>query len=691
MAVVDSPAHLLSLKVMRVSRPEVSSAWQPFFSSSPYFSAHASASILSLQGNAPLPGHPKTLRDLTHASDILTLPSSFGSIQLGQTFASCLCVNNEAPFTVDSIRIRVEMQTITAKTLLYQTPEPGGKSLSTGDTLECIIDHEIKELGQHVLACAVTYRLPPNIRPIPGASEDSDDPTLQTFRKFYKFIVTNPLAVKTKVHSVRSPTALLTPSEREKIFLEVHIQNVTQETMHFERLSFEPTEEWEVQDPNVTDDNQSIFSGSIALMNPQDVRQYVFILSPTSTSILRPLAVPTPGSIFPLGRLNIIWRSLYGEPGRLLTSTLTRRIPLINPGPPVPSQASQHPASALPPHLKRAGTVPSRPQSPNPHSRPGTPPPRRPQSPTPNTQPMTSAAAAPANIEAHLTLREPLPSSVKVEEQLTLGFTLHVNMSSQGPNYNNRPLLFVIQHVLPSPPITAIPAPSHLTTVSTRDLTSPRASLSVLSSGFSTPTASGRGTPGNANAPGTFNYTLARQKLLVASSRSVSQIQDFYATHDEADAGVAGGVGAGEEEESDVIYPPPYPLNSSSRIAAAISGGTPIHASHSSTSTISSMNSTETQEDEETRKQQLYASYNFDLTYIPTRTGFYGVGGVRILYLGEGGGVSTSEGEMGSAVASGGDGSTGLGIQIGKKAQGEKRRAQIIKEYEVIAELMVSS
>ena len=172
-----------------VQRPGVVSTWQPFFSSSPHFSAHASASILSLQGYSPLPAHPKTLRDLTHASDLLTLPSSFGSIQLGQTFSSCLCVNNEAPFSVDSIRVCVEMQTATTKASLYQTPESSGTSLTSGDTLECIVGHEIKELGQHVLACTVTYRLPPNVRPIPGASGDPDDPGLLTFRRFYKFIV----------------------------------------------------------------------------------------------------------------------------------------------------------------------------------------------------------------------------------------------------------------------------------------------------------------------------------------------------------------------------------------------------------------------------------------------------------------------------------------------------------------------
>jgi len=80
------------------------------------------------------------------------------------------------------------MQTVTTKVTLHET-DSVGEHLAGGDTLEHVVHHEIKELGQHVLACTVTYRLPPNSRSVPGAAEDASDPTLQTFRKFYKFAV----------------------------------------------------------------------------------------------------------------------------------------------------------------------------------------------------------------------------------------------------------------------------------------------------------------------------------------------------------------------------------------------------------------------------------------------------------------------------------------------------------------------
>jgi len=154
------------------------------------YQAHSSASALSLQGKMPLTGYPKTLRDLTHTTQFLTLPSTFGSIQLGEIFSSCLCINNEAQVDIDGISVKVEMQTATSKAMLADLGEPGHQiAIASGDTFESIVTHEIKELGQHVLACTVTYQLPLTLQPPLAPSVNSGDASLQTFRKFYKFAV----------------------------------------------------------------------------------------------------------------------------------------------------------------------------------------------------------------------------------------------------------------------------------------------------------------------------------------------------------------------------------------------------------------------------------------------------------------------------------------------------------------------
>lgn len=319
-------------------RPTLATAWEPFYSSSPSFSARSTASVVSLQGKDPLPIHPKSLRDLTNASDMLTLPSSFGALQLGETFSSCLAVSNEAGEDISGVRLTVEMQTATTKVSLAEISPGSDNVLRGGDTLEAIVHHEIKELGQHVLGCAVQYRPPPGTRRLTRTEENEGDPLVQTFRKFYKFAVsqsvgtmnlvtqwvclkvTNPLSVKTKVHLPRSPSALLSRSEREKVFLEVHIQNLTQDALWFQRIGFECADGWNVEDINATtgDSGVGLFTGDNGLMQPQDMRQYIYILAPKVVPDF--LVTHPPGTVISLGRLDIAWRSSFGEPGRLLTS-----------------------------------------------------------------------------------------------------------------------------------------------------------------------------------------------------------------------------------------------------------------------------------------------------------------------------------------------------------------------------------
>lgn len=93
-------------------------------------------------------------------------------------------------------------------------------------------------------------------------------------------------------------------------------------------MQFECAEPWQVQDvnsailPNSADDKKSdsLYSGPMALMQPQDMRQYIYILTPIGSSLPEFPVTHDPGSVISLGRLDISWRSSLGEPGRLLTS-----------------------------------------------------------------------------------------------------------------------------------------------------------------------------------------------------------------------------------------------------------------------------------------------------------------------------------------------------------------------------------
>ncbi|KAF7983071.1 hypothetical protein HWV62_23979 [Athelia sp. TMB] len=629
-----------------MTRPSVASAWQPFYSSSPSLSAHSTASITSLQGKAPLPGHPKTLRDLTHATELLTLPSAFGAIQLGETFSSCLCVNNEANVDIEAVSLKVEMQTVTNKVPIAELGA-WNYTLPAGDTLENIVHHEIKELGQHVLACTVTYRLPPNARHAPGPAEDVSDPTLQTFRKFYKFAVTNPLSVKTKVHVPRSPSALLSAIEREKIFLEVHIQNLTQDPLWFERMDLEPVDGWKVQDENVMgegSEKQSIFAETTALMQPQDLRQYVYTLVPMNVPSFP--VTHTPGTIIPLGRLDISWRSTFGEPGRLLTSMLSRRIPL-----PPPVQA----ASAVPPYLQRTNPPggPPRPGSPQ-HahtpSRPSTPPIRpgspyrarasasissRPQSPGAG-QVQTQPLAAPvipiptSDLEADLMVRDIPRDEIELEKPFHVVCT--VRLAGNAPPRRRRIVRLAVQILQPRKAVSSAgPDGGHHGS----------SQLPHFGSGLISPSPT--------STPWRGTFTL--DKLPVGSPEQ-----------DDTDAQITTeGVGA-------VALPSPFVPASSNGVVSI--GSSAIFLN---TISLSSAGGGEAPAKAE-------GAQDFTLAYVPIAPGFSTIGGLRVIVVDD---QLMDDSEEGEATPVEGHSFFGTGAEV------RPAEASILREWDVIGEIWV--
>jgi trafficking protein particle complex subunit 13 len=71
------------------------------------------------------------------------------------------------------------MQTASSKILLQEI----SGTIEKGGMLEAVVHHEIKEVGQHVLACSIQYH-------VPGITQATSDSLSQAaFNKFYKFNV----------------------------------------------------------------------------------------------------------------------------------------------------------------------------------------------------------------------------------------------------------------------------------------------------------------------------------------------------------------------------------------------------------------------------------------------------------------------------------------------------------------------
>lgn len=302
----DQLPHLLSLKVMRLSRPQLTSTLPIYYESntektSPLVDGLESLNISDLTASHPIDRNQCNeiqIRDFG-LSQMLKLPSAFGNIYLGENFSTFISINNESPFAVQQVGVKIELQTSSQRFVLSDTTTTPLTALEPQKTYDITVAHEIKELGVHILVCSVHYNAPDGKR--------------RHFRKFYKFQVSNPLAVKTKLNNLIDG----------RVFLEAQLQNVSAGPMFLERMKFEPSEHFVFEDLNqVVTNNDSVFGDSF--IHPQDIRQYLYMLSPKDDQNDR-ISRTTNA----LGKLDIVWRSYMGDLGRLQTSQLTRKAPML--------------------------------------------------------------------------------------------------------------------------------------------------------------------------------------------------------------------------------------------------------------------------------------------------------------------------------------------------------------------------
>ncbi|CAJ0642042.1 14680_t:CDS:2 [Entrophospora sp. SA101] len=274
---LNEQKHLLSLKVIRQSNPLSIVNKEKNDNDNNNNTSTDSLDPLNNNTSSSIAESKVRTKDLDFfETELLPSTSSkpLDNIYLGATFNSHFIISNDSFQYARDISIKVELQTNSQRLLLIDTSTGPVSLLDPKKSCEFIIKHEIKELGIHNLTCLITYST------IEGER--------RLFTKFYKFQVLNPFAVKTKVNSVADGT----------IFLEVLIQNVSK---------------------------RNIIFGDGSYLNPQDIRQYLYMLTPKPT-----IDDKTARSTTALGKLDIVWRSNLGETGRLQTSQLARKPPLLD-------------------------------------------------------------------------------------------------------------------------------------------------------------------------------------------------------------------------------------------------------------------------------------------------------------------------------------------------------------------------
>jgi len=85
------------------------------------------------------------------AGQVLLLPQSFGSIYLGETFASYICVHNTTANPVECVTVKADLQSNTTRiNLSMHENAKSPVTLAPGGTIDDVIRYEVKEIGTHM-------------------------------------------------------------------------------------------------------------------------------------------------------------------------------------------------------------------------------------------------------------------------------------------------------------------------------------------------------------------------------------------------------------------------------------------------------------------------------------------------------------------------------------------------------------
>ncbi|KAK6133388.1 hypothetical protein DH2020_032852 [Rehmannia glutinosa] len=230
--VAQQSAHSLAFRVMRLCRPSLHVNTSPLkfdpcdllfgedLFDDPIAASHLPR-LLSSQSNpsAVDPSDPsyRSRFLLQHPTDslglpgLLVLPQSFGYMHIH----TCSIFNN----ALDNVLVEAEIQTERQRILLLDTSKSPVESIRASGRYDFIVEHDVKELGAHTLVCTALYT--------DGDSERKYLP------QFFKFVVSNPISVRTKVRNVKDIT-----------LLEACIENHTKSNLYMDQVEFEPAQHW---------------------------------------------------------------------------------------------------------------------------------------------------------------------------------------------------------------------------------------------------------------------------------------------------------------------------------------------------------------------------------------------------------------------------------------------------------------
>ena len=285
----------------------------------------------------PVPFPPCADSDAEHGaalSGMLALPQSFGDIFLGETFSCYISLCNTSAIELAQVGLKVEVQTQLQREVLSDSSltNEAIERFASLQTLDRIIEYDLKDVGIHILICSALY------------TDSSGE--RKYFRKFFKFQVNNPLSMKSKTHAL---------APHNEVLVETQLQNAMPRQLFLKSIDFRPAPQFEVVSLNsfppafaapplggegggggkgggsgegaggeggggVCGAVGLPTFGHLAYLKAGDTQQYMFRLKgKVPAAQLRQVST--------LGRMDVQWCTAMGEAGRLQSNTVQRKLP----------------------------------------------------------------------------------------------------------------------------------------------------------------------------------------------------------------------------------------------------------------------------------------------------------------------------------------------------------------------------
>ncbi|CAF0839377.1 unnamed protein product [Adineta steineri] len=287
----------LAVRVMRLSKPAL-------YQNIPVYGEDESSSSVA----AFLTGQSHDIAigsDNSVFSHLLVLPYSFGNVFLGEIFSAIVALHNQSDQILRDVILKTDIQTASQRITLSSGDQNDLNKieLAPDQSISRVLQHEVKELGNHSLVCTVTC-----------IDQNGEKCNL---KKVFKLPVGKPIDLKTR---------FISGATHDEYYIVADIQNQTPSILNMTTVALEPSTAYTaINLSNLHHENsENSLCESWRFIRPNEITTYMFYLKARQDASFEEIHSTTT-----LGKLDIVWMSGFGERGRLQTNQLPKPTPSI--------------------------------------------------------------------------------------------------------------------------------------------------------------------------------------------------------------------------------------------------------------------------------------------------------------------------------------------------------------------------